>query len=91
MLVCVLSADYLADSSAVFVLESGIQVGQHESSQGELTMVSITRATFYVFFNLFNYGSGGRSYKAEIIYLIFVIICVFYINMLPKEACLGYQ
>lgn len=26
MLICVLSADYLADSNAVFVLESGVQV-----------------------------------------------------------------
>lgn len=29
MLVCVLSADYFADSSAVFVLESGVQVDPH--------------------------------------------------------------
>lgn len=29
MLVCVLSADYFADSNAVFVLESGVQVDLH--------------------------------------------------------------
>lgn len=30
MLICLLSANYLSDSNAVFVLESGVQVGLHE-------------------------------------------------------------
>lgn len=29
MIICLLSADYLSDSNAVFVLESGVQVGLH--------------------------------------------------------------
>lgn len=48
MLMCVLSADYLADSSAVFVLESGIQVGQHRT-QGEFTVISQTSVSVYIF------------------------------------------
>lgn len=40
MLICVLSADYLSNSNAVFVLESGVQVGLHFIESRKLTLYS---------------------------------------------------
>uniref|UniRef100_A0A3P9JM02 Interleukin 18 receptor accessory protein n=1 Tax=Oryzias latipes TaxID=8090 RepID=A0A3P9JM02_ORYLA len=47
MLVCVLSADYLADSSAVFVLESGIQALLQKSSL-KLLLIRTSEASAFL-------------------------------------------